>query len=209
MAARAPPIRRSERAGRAYQAPAARVGAALSRAECSDHADRAYVPRACQPSQPRLEEAHGLDKGQVHEVDGVHAAQQRARPPRHRARRGGGLGRASVGERRRPEARPRGSAGRSDATSPPWLAWCTLHKVSRLKGPGPALLASTKLGTIQRRLAWPLRKDDTHNSRRIDFFLDSYPLLPLLCSSALWLACGRPPCGRPPHDRRWVVALHG
>ena len=68
---------------------------------------------------------------------------------------------------------------------------------------GPALLASTKLGTIQRRLAWPLRKDDTHNSRRIDFF---YPLLPLLCSSALWLACGRPPCGRPPHDRRWVVA---
>ena len=36
---------------------------------------------------------------------------------------------------------------------------------------GPALLASTKLGTIQRRLAWPLRKDDTHNSRRIDFFI--------------------------------------
>ena len=25
--------------------------------------------------------------------------------------------------------------------------------------------ASVKLGTIQRRLAWPLRKDDTHNSR--------------------------------------------
>ena len=35
---------------------------------------------------------------------------------------------------------------------------------------GPALLASTKLGTIQRRLAWPLRKDDTHNSRRIDYY---------------------------------------
>ena len=30
---------------------------------------------------------------------------------------------------------------------------------------GLALLASVKLGTIQRRLAWPLRKDDTHKSR--------------------------------------------
>ena len=30
---------------------------------------------------------------------------------------------------------------------------------------------SVKIGTIQRRLAWPLRKDDTHKSRRIDDFL--------------------------------------
>ena len=29
---------------------------------------------------------------------------------------------------------------------------------------------STKIGTIQRRLAWPLRKDDTHKSRRVDDF---------------------------------------
>ena len=29
---------------------------------------------------------------------------------------------------------------------------------------------SVKIGTIQRRLAWPLRKDDTHKSRRVDNF---------------------------------------
>ena len=30
--------------------------------------------------------------------------------------------------------------------------------------------ASVKIGTIQRRLAWPLRKDDTHKSRSIALF---------------------------------------
>ena len=30
---------------------------------------------------------------------------------------------------------------------------------------------SVKIGTIQKRLAWPLRKDDTHKSRRVDYFL--------------------------------------
>ena len=30
--------------------------------------------------------------------------------------------------------------------------------------------SSVKIGTIQRRLAWPLRKDDTHKSRRVDYF---------------------------------------
>ena len=29
---------------------------------------------------------------------------------------------------------------------------------------------SVKIGAIQRRLAWPLRKDDTHKSRRVDDF---------------------------------------
>ena len=29
---------------------------------------------------------------------------------------------------------------------------------------------SDKIGTIQRRLAWPLRKDDTHKLRRVDYF---------------------------------------
>ena len=28
-----------------------------------------------------------------------------------------------------------------------------------------------KIGTIQRRLAWPLRKDDTHKSRSVNNFL--------------------------------------
>ena len=30
---------------------------------------------------------------------------------------------------------------------------------------------SVKIGTIQRRLAWPLRKDDTHKSRSVQCFL--------------------------------------
>ncbi|KAB2077023.1 hypothetical protein ES319_A06G076000v1, partial [Gossypium barbadense] len=31
---------------------------------------------------------------------------------------------------------------------------------------------SDKIGTIQRRLAWPLRKDDTHKSRNgLNFFI--------------------------------------
>ena len=31
--------------------------------------------------------------------------------------------------------------------------------------------SSDKIGTIQRRLAWPLRKDDTHKSRSVTSFL--------------------------------------
>ena len=31
--------------------------------------------------------------------------------------------------------------------------------------------SSVKIGTIQRRLAWPLRKDDTHKSRSVLIFL--------------------------------------
>ena len=31
--------------------------------------------------------------------------------------------------------------------------------------------SSDKIGMIQRRLAWPLRKDDTHRSRRVTSFL--------------------------------------
>ena len=30
--------------------------------------------------------------------------------------------------------------------------------------------SSVKIGTIQRRLAWPLRKDDTHTSRSVSNF---------------------------------------
>merc|ERR1711907_590530 len=30
--------------------------------------------------------------------------------------------------------------------------------------------SSVKIGTIQRRLAWPLRKDDTHKSRKYNHF---------------------------------------
>ena len=35
---------------------------------------------------------------------------------------------------------------------------------------GTSLRSSAKIGTIQRRLAWPLRKDDTHKSRIVSVF---------------------------------------
>ena len=31
--------------------------------------------------------------------------------------------------------------------------------------------SSVKIGTIQRRLAWPLRKDDTHKSRSVNIIM--------------------------------------
>ena len=42
---------------------------------------------------------------------------------------------------------------------------CQVH-LDSLRG------SSVKIGTIQRRLAWPLRKDDTHKSRSVNNFLD-------------------------------------
>ena len=44
-----------------------------------------------------------------------------------------------------------------------------LPRVSRCM-PDPLRGESEKIGTIQRRLAWPLRKDDTHKSRMYHFF---------------------------------------
>ena len=35
--------------------------------------------------------------------------------------------------------------------------------------------SSVKIGTIQRRLAWPLRKDDTHKSRSVINFFRTFP----------------------------------
>ena len=36
--------------------------------------------------------------------------------------------------------------------------------------------SSDKIGTMQRRLAWPLRKDDTHKSRSVpSFFMQRKP----------------------------------
>ena len=35
--------------------------------------------------------------------------------------------------------------------------------------------SSVKIGTIQRRLAWPLRKDDTHKSRSVNNFFRTFP----------------------------------
>ena len=38
----------------------------------------------------------------------------------------------------------------------------------------PRKRSSAKIGTIQRRLAWPLRKDDTHKSRMYHFCFSSF-----------------------------------
>ena len=38
----------------------------------------------------------------------------------------------------------------------------------------PLRRSSDKIGTIQRRLAWPLRKDDTHKSRSVTNFLQFF-----------------------------------
>jgi hypothetical protein len=40
--------------------------------------------------------------------------------------------------------------------------------------------SSVKIGTIQRRLAWPLRKDDTHKSRSVNNFFSILRFLPSL-----------------------------
>ncbi|CAN6997636.1 unnamed protein product, partial [Brassica rapa subsp. trilocularis] len=45
---------------------------------------------------------------------------------------------------------------------------------------------SDKIGTIQRRLAWPLRKDDTHKSRNgPNFFLFFFLFFQVCCSSSI------------------------
>ena len=46
--------------------------------------------------------------------------------------------------------------------------------VDHLHPSGRKTVSYDKIGTIQRRLAWPLRKDDTHKSRTYHFFLYMY-----------------------------------
>lgn len=75
----------------------------------------------------------------------------------------------------------------------------TISRVSR---------TSVKIGTIQRRSAWSLRKDDTHQSRKYHlFFLRAPPclqtlsstmysrqlcvLVPIPCRSPVWTGSGR------------------
>ena len=62
------------------------------------------------------------------------------------------------------------------------------YEVDSLRG------SSVKIGTIQRRLAWPLRKDDTHKSRSVTNFLlrfsneifTSHTFSRGFCSMFLW-----------------------
>ena len=51
---------------------------------------------------------------------------------------------------------------------PTWRS--TSKKKNRYLPSGVTPVSYDKIGTIQRRLAWPLRKDDTHKSRTYHFF---------------------------------------
>ena len=72
---------------------------------------------------------------------------------------------------------------------------CNLYTVLR-KVMDPLRRSSVKIGTIQRRLAWPLRKDDTHKSRSVtNFFFVSLQFW----TSSCWASHHReqlPPYGR-------------
>ena len=87
--------------------------------------------------------------------------------------------RADVGSQPGGQPWPAASRGpRSGAScSPRWRASGprgVQRKLDSLRG------SSVKIGTIQRRLAWPLRKDDTHKSRSVNNFLSmkSFTLAP-------------------------------
>ncbi len=58
---------------------------------------------------------------------------------------------------------PQSSFGGNDTCSSSQRKWIaqSLSFLDSLRG------SSVKIGTIQRRLAWPLRKDDTHKSRDV------------------------------------------
>ena len=56
---------------------------------------------------------------------------------------------------------------------------CPNSRCYRIRG-FPSGFPSVKIGTIQRRLAWPLRKDDTHKSRSVTNFF-CFSGLPFMC----------------------------
>ena len=63
---------------------------------------------------------------------------------------------------------------------------CGIFQSDPLRG------SSVKIGTIQRRLAWPLRKDDTHKSRSVNNFFQTiwprvvFTLLAKIPWSSFW-----------------------
>jgi hypothetical protein len=50
------------------------------------------------------------------------------------------------------------------------VPWIEKKKIHVYFSSGVTPVSYDKIGTIQRRLAWPLRKDDTHKSRTYHFF---------------------------------------
>ena len=53
---------------------------------------------------------------------------------------------------------------------------------------------AVKIGTIQRRSAWPLRKDDTHKSRSVNIFLQTLSTFDGAEARETYTACVHVPC---------------
>ena len=70
---------------------------------------------------------------------------------------------------------------------------CNLYTVLR-KVMDPLRRSSVKIGTIQRRLAWPLRKDDTHKSRSVNIFLQTLNTFGGAQARETYTACVHVPC---------------
>ena len=67
----------------------------------------------------------------------------------------------------------------------------TLHRAEWVYMTLPAIIqldslrgSPVKIGTIRRILAWPLRKDDTHNSRSVSMFFTDTGMVKSCCSEA-------------------------
>ena len=93
----------------------------------------------------------------------------------------------------------------------PIMEPCGLHPCYIL-GPKPSLSepltrSSAKIGTIQRRLAWPLRKDDTHKSRSVNNFFFAQPFCNFALCISLLMACAPGASGGGHRLRRWLPAL--
>ena len=56
----------------------------------------------------------------------------------------------------------------------PWCQSRTERKKEATLLPDSLRGSSVRIGTIQRRLAWPLRKDDTHKSRSVNNYSVAY-----------------------------------
>ena len=80
------------------------------------------------------------------------------------------------------QAAQAGGPSVAGAASPPLPDGLGAGRVAE-KGLSDSLRGSSvKIGTIQRRLAWPLRKDDTHKSRSVNNFF--------LISGGVWQKAG-------------------
>ena len=79
---------------------------------------------------------------------------------------------------------------------------------SRVLFDGTSLRSSAKIGTIQRRLAWPLRKDDTHKSRMYHFIFFLFRKK-MVEQNKLDALSGKKKVNPPSMSRVWVLRVCG